>query len=178
MTSFRSDIFILPGLGDSLEGHWQTLWQKRFDFKRIQQKSWDQPVCEDWINTIQKSISVCGPQNVILVGHSLACSTIVFWSEKFNVKIKGALLVAPSDTESEVYPEGTTGFKPMPLTRLPFPSIAVSSDDDIYVSESRARHFAKAWGSELVMLSKAGHINVASGHGAWPEGIELLKRLD
>ncbi|WP_333820573.1 alpha/beta hydrolase [Ohtaekwangia sp.] len=33
-------------------------------------------------------------------------------------------------------------------------------------------------GSELVSVGPAGHINVAAGFGNWPQGIELLKRLD
>ena len=37
--------------------------------------------------------------------------------------------------------------------------------------------FAKAWGSELVFVGQAGHINTASGHGPWLEGRALLQRF-
>jgi len=114
----------------------------------------------------------------VLAGHSLGCATIAFWSAAFNRKIKGALLVAPSDTEAPSYPTGTTGFTPMPLNKLPFPSIVVASDNDYYVSTSRAKLFAKAWGSEYISIGEAGHINAAAGFGLWPGGLQLLKRLD
>jgi predicted alpha/beta hydrolase family esterase len=68
--------------------------------------------------------------NVILVTHGLANITVAAWAKKYNLKNKGALLVAPSDTEADSYPPGTTGFIPMCLNKLPFPSIAVVSEDD------------------------------------------------
>jgi predicted alpha/beta hydrolase family esterase len=37
--------------------------------------------------------------------------------------------------------------------------------------------YARAWGSELVRLQNAGHINIESGFGAWPLGLALLQSL-
>jgi predicted alpha/beta hydrolase family esterase len=175
---FQSTILIIPGLGNSAPQHWQSIWESRFNFKRIEQKDWETPVCSDWIETINKEVNSHDPANVILVGHSLACTTIAYWAQKFNVKIKGALLVAPSDTEADTYPPGTTGFKPVPLIKLPFPSIVVASTNDYYVTFERAKQFAKRWGSELITIGEAGHINVASGYGEWDEGLKFLKQLD
>lgn len=175
---FNSRVLILPGLGNSGEGHWQTHWENQFGFKRVVQKDWDTPVCSDWIETIDREITRNDVSNVILVGHSLACVTTVFWSIRFSRKIKGALLVAPSDVEADTYPPGTKGFSPMPLKPLPFPSITIASSNDYYVAPERAMKFAAAWGSELVTIGDAGHINVAAGFGPWEEGLEYLKRLD
>jgi predicted alpha/beta hydrolase family esterase len=176
---FQSRIFILPGLGNSGEQHWQTLWEKRFpSFTRINQRNWDTPVCNDWIDQIQKTIAPFKSEEVILVAHSLACCTVAFWSLKFKQKIKGALLVAPSDTEADTYPPGTTGFKPMPLHKLTFKSIVVASSDDYYVRLEKARTLAKGWGSEFVDVGDAGHINASSSLGEWTYGLELLQKLD
>lgn len=176
---FNSTVLILPGLGSSEETHWQSLWEKQFpEFIRVSQQDWDTPVCEDWIDTLDKEILRHDPENTILVGHSLACSTIVFWSIKYNRKIKGALLVAPSDTEAPSYPPGTIGFTPMPLNGLPFPSITVSSSNDYYVTLERAKFLADHWGSEFVTIGEAGHINVESGFGEWSEGLIFLRKLD
>ncbi len=41
----------------------------------------------------------------------------------------------------------------------------------------RARYFANLWGSEFVSLGDAGHINVASGYGPWPQGLQILNTL-
>ena len=175
---FRSTILILPGLGNSGEGHWQTLWQEQFGFKRIEQSEWDAPVCDTWIDTIDAEVMKHDLNDVILVGHSLANTTVASWAKKYNRKIKGALLVAPSDTEAESYPPGTTGFMPMSLNKLPFPSITVMSENDFYVTTERAKYFASCWESKLVNIGNAGHINVAAGYGKWDEGLIYLKQLD
>ena len=176
---FKSTILILPGLGNSENNHWQTLWERKFpQFIRVQQADWETPKCDDWISVIDHEISKHDPSNVIVVGHSLACATIVFWHQKFKRKLKGALLVAPSDTEGSSYPKGTTGFTPMPLNQLPFPSIAVVSSNDFYVTTERAKLFADAWGSEVVEIGNAGHINTDAGYGEWEEGLLILKKLD
>ena len=65
----------------------------------------------------------------------------------------------------------------MPLARLPFPSKVVFSQNDEWATPARARQFAEAWGSELIDLGNAGHINAASGYSAWPAGLALLAEL-
>ena len=89
----------------------------------------------------------------------------------------GALLVAPSDVDAPSYPAGPTGFGPMPLDPVPFPTIVVASDDDPYVALDRARLFAGRWGSELVEAPGTGHLNSDSGLGDWPGGLALVDRL-
>ncbi|PWK27881.1 hypothetical protein LV89_01288 [Arcicella aurantiaca] len=179
MYTFNSQILILPGLGDSGEKHWQTAWEQLFpSFIRVNQVDWETPICEDWIKNIEKKIQKIGAENVILVGHSLACSTIGYWFAKYKTSIKGALLVAPSDTEADSYPSGTTGFSPMPTAPLPFKTITVTSDDDFYVSLERAEFFAEKWNSKLVVLNNLGHINGDSNLGNWDFGLSLLKELD
>jgi hypothetical protein len=118
---------------------------------------------------------------VVLVAHSSSCALVSHWARAASAErralVRGALLVAPSDPEGPNYPLGPTGFAPVPLDRLPFPSIVVSSTDDIYVTASKARSYAAAWGSEYVDIGAVGHINSTSGLGAWPEGYALLERL-
>jgi hypothetical protein len=41
------------------------------------------------------------------------------------------------------------------------------------MAQPRARWLAKRWGAEFVDMGEAGHINVASGFGPWPEGRAL-----
>jgi predicted alpha/beta hydrolase family esterase len=178
MNEFRSTVLILPGLGNSGDGHWQTLWEKQFGFIRVNQADWEKPVCADWVKSIESAVSACDSRSVILVGHSLACSTIGYWSQATQKRIRGALLVAPSDTEAPSYPPGTKGFDPMPMTELPFPSITVASTNDFYVTADRARTFASAWGSELFFIGAAGHINVSAGFGEWRDGLNYVLKLD
>jgi uncharacterized protein len=175
---FNATILTVPGLGGSGPEHWQSVWEKTYGFSRIEQKDWDTPACADWVAQINIIVTQKGPGNVVLVGHSLGCAAIAFWAKKFGIQVKGALLVALSDTEAPSFPAGTQGFTPMPLHQLPFPSIAVISNNDDYVSTRRADAFASAWGSKPVNIGAAGHINAGSGLGKWDQGIGLLKQLD
>jgi hypothetical protein len=87
------------------------------------------------------------------------------------------MLVAPSDIETPAYTFPATGFAPIPLVRFNFRTIVVASADDPWVSIERAQYFANHWGSEFINIGNAGHINAASGHTRWNEGLEILKRL-
>ena len=169
--------FILPGLYNSGPRHWQTYWEKLYGFTRIHQTDWDTPDKDDWVHSVNEVIAPFPMAKVILIAHSLGCCTVAHWFRRYNHAIKGALLVAPSDVEAPSYPPGTTGFSPMPLDHLPFPTIVVSSTDDEYVSPSRAAWFAANWGSILTGIGNKGHINAASGLGEWSEGYRLLRQL-
>lgn len=169
---------IVPGLGNSGPEHWQTYFEKSGDnFLRIEQEEWDAPRCVDWLETIDKKVLQFDLTNVVLIGHSLGCSTIVHWAKKYKRQIKGALLVAPSDLEAPQYTFPATGFTPIPLEKINFRTIVVASADDPWVSLERAKFFAKCWGSELLNIGNAGHINVASGHTRWDQGMAILKTL-
>ena len=170
-------VFTVPGLYNSGPQHWQTHWEKEYGFTRIEQKEWETPVCDDWLQTIDKAVTKYLLDSVILIGHSLACCTIVRWAEKYKRVIKGALLVGPSDVEAPSYPPGTKGFSPMPTFKLPFPSIVIASSNDEYVTMERAKEFAANWGSELINAGDLGHINSSSDLGNWPFGYSILKKL-
>ncbi|HEU4566158.1 MAG TPA: alpha/beta hydrolase [Gemmatimonadaceae bacterium] len=177
----RSPVLILPGLGDSGPEHWQSHWERRDpDCERVVQAEWDAPRIADWVARLDEAVARRDAP-VVLAAHSSACALVAHWAADASparlARVRGALLVAPTDPEGPHYPAGPVGFAPMPLRPLPFASVVVASDDDCYVAPERAREYAAAWGSRLVMLAGAGHINAASGHGPWPEGYALLSEL-
>jgi predicted alpha/beta hydrolase family esterase len=170
-------ILTVPGLGGSGPLHWQSIWEKRYGYRRVEQQEWEQPVCADWVHTLDATIrATTGP--VVLVGHSLACSTIGFWARQHDTStIQAALLVAPADTDRPDFPREAVGFAPMPLAPLPFASLVVASSNDEYVTLARATELAQSWGSHLVNMGALGHLNSASGLGEWPQGQALLQEL-
>jgi predicted alpha/beta hydrolase family esterase len=175
MTDTR--VLLLPGLYNSGPQHWQSVWEREHpSFQRLQQRDWDTPDRSDWVATLQDAIAA-STTPVILVAHSLACCLVAHWSAEHTGPVQGALLVAPSDVEADSYPSGTTGFAPMPLNRLPFPSIVLASTDDPHVSVERARQFAEAWGARFEVVGALGHINSASELGGWAEGWGFLDEL-
>ena len=170
-------ILLLPGLYDSGPDHWQSHWERTLpNAVRVVQRDWETPLREEWVETLERAVSEHGADSV-LVGHSTACALIAFWSAETSRTVRGALIVAPSDTEAPSYPRGPTGWTPMPLNRLPFPSVVVASTNDEYVTLERARAFADAWGSTFVNVGRAGHINSASGLGEWPKGQAIFASL-
>ena len=170
----------IPGLHNSDENHWQSRFEEAYsdEFIRVNQADWDQPDCETWIDQIESTLDKLDHSQLILIGHSIGCMAIVKWFEKYGHPIKGALLVAPSDSEKESYPSYITGFTPIPKTKLPFPTIVVASDNDHVTELERSKVFAQNWGSEFVLLHDAGHIEPQSGFGDWPLGLELIGRLE
>jgi uncharacterized protein len=169
---------IVPGLGNSGEAHWQTYFEQVLpNCRRIEQQEWDAPVCNNWVAAVDAAVSEFEPDTVVLIGHSLGCTAIAHWAVRSGKKIRGALLVAPSDVENPVYTFPATGFTPIPMEKMCFTTIVVASNNDEWVAEERAKLFAAAWGSNFISIGAAGHINAASGYGVWQEGLEIVKML-
>jgi predicted alpha/beta hydrolase family esterase len=171
-------VLILPGLGGSGPEHWQTHWEMQHpDFIRVEQRDWDNPKRDAWIATLDRAIAKQA-EPPLLVAHSLACALVAHWAARHARSVFGALLVAPSDVDSQAHtPPEVRGFSPMPLQRLPGKTIVVASADDPYVDIARAEQFAKAWGARFVNAGASGHINSASGLRDWPAGQKLLAEL-
>ena len=171
----KCDILILSGLWNSGPEHWQTHWQKKYPaWTKAEHRDWNNPDREEWVAELDAAIAQCQGRP-ILVAHSLGCMLVAQWAQSGSkLKVAGAFLVAPSDTEAPSYPIGSNGFSPIPMAPLPFPSLVITSSDDPYVTLERAHAFAEAWGSRVVEIGKAGHINADSGYGPWPEGEAML----
>ena len=144
------------------------------------QDEWDAPVCAEWVACLDEIIAGQSAP-VTLAAHSSACALVAHWAaaapSTHMKRVRGALLVAPSDPDNPNYPVGPVGFGPIPMATLPFPSIVVASSDDRYISPTQAQRFAQAWGSRFELLTNAGHINAGSGHGPWDAGYALLDSL-
>jgi predicted alpha/beta hydrolase family esterase len=109
---------------------------------------------------------------------------LVHWAHKHRRPLQGALLATPPDFERPM-PEGYptmaaldgAGWLPVPRERLPFPSIVAASRNDPLGAYDRVTELARSWGSRLVDLGEAGHLNPASGFGEWPRADELIREL-
>lgn len=106
-----STVLILPGFGSSGVEHWQSLWEAANpQFKRVNQRDWEHPVCEEWVEALEKAVKEAGSE-VILVAHSLACLVVAHWASKPHKSIKAALLVAPPDAARTSFPKWQKGLK-------------------------------------------------------------------
>ncbi len=172
-------VLILPGWQNSGPDHWQSRWQAKYGYERVEQHDWMRPLRGDWTARLEDVLLQHG-EPVILVAHSLGCLLVAAWAMySCNTRlVKAALLVAPGDAQREELASILVSWSPISLQALPFRSCLVGSRNDPYCTDRRARQFSAAWGSRYVDYGKAGHINAESGLGDWTAGHELLLELD
>ena len=181
-------VLIVPGLRDSVATHWQTLFEARLrDVGRsvvsVPPMGRQRLECARNVEAIEAAVqSIEGP--IVIVAHSAGCIMAAHWAKATQRPMQGALLAVPPDFETPM-PDGyptlaqlqAAGWLPIPRRRLPFPSIVAASSNDPLSTHDRVVELANAWGSECVELGEVGHLNPASGFGAWPRADELVNRL-
>lgn len=179
---------IVPGLRDHVENHWQTLLAAELPKACIVAPlEQDKLSCAARLDAIDQALAgITGP--VVIVAHSAGCMMVAHWARRCAAQgrapaVQAALLVAPADLETpmpEGYPGvdvlGSHGWLPVPRAPLPFPSLVAASSNDPLARLERTRAFASDWGSRLVELGPIGHVNPASGHGHWPQALELVQQ--
>ena len=165
---------IVPGLDGSAAPHWQHWWAAtEHDAITVELSDPERPLPALWETELAGMI-LRHPDS-ILVGHSLGAVLIARLLATWpHLRVRSALLVAPAETEGA---DRINHFGPIPQVRLDVPTTVVASRNDPWMSFGRARHLARAWGSDLVDAGFAGHINVASGFGPWTYGKELRDDL-
>ena len=174
-----ADVLILPGLGGAQAGDWQTRWAERIKNAAIvEQADWHEPDLDDWADTICQAVELA-ERPVVIVAHSFAILAVAHAAPRLaETKVRVAFLVAPPDVELNTnVPEAAHVFRPIPRDPLPFPSLLVASNNDEYCTIDRAVEFANCWGSDFHQAGDAGRLDLASGHGPWPEGMLMFTRL-
>jgi predicted alpha/beta hydrolase family esterase len=173
MRTSDCDILIVPGHGNSGPEHWQSRWERQLSTaRRVEQEDWDEPRREAWIARIAEEVGRAR-RPVVLVAHSLGVLAIAHAAPRLRPgAVRGGFLVGLPDVDNpDLVPDSVRDFRPIPRDPLPFPSVLVASRTDPFCAYETAEDTAFAWGSALVDAGDAGHINAASGHGPWPEGL-------
>jgi predicted alpha/beta hydrolase family esterase len=177
----QTTIVTVPGWSGSGPDHWQSIWEREHpEYRRVELRDWRSVQRTHWVLGLERALAAV-PGEVVLAAHSLGCLTVVWWAAlngRRSSQVRGAMLVAPpSLTSSCCLLPALASFGPVPVVPLPFPSLVVASENDPYASLEEAADMASAWGSELHNAGLAGHINTASGHGAWSEGQQCLTQF-
>jgi predicted alpha/beta hydrolase family esterase len=144
----------------------------------VVQDDWLWPKRGDWMARLEEVV-IGSEQRAVLVAHSLGCLLVAAWAahSQNTARVACALLVAPPDVEREDMPPNLYSWRPITRKPLPFPALAVLSDDDPFCTPQRARRLVGEWECQLVSIGDAGHINGASNLGEWPDGQVLLRGL-
>lgn len=171
-------VLLVPGLGGSGPGHWQSIWERNYaECSKVDLGTWDEPHRNTWINNLNLAIRRVD-KPVVLVAHSLGCLAVAWWARfeqpTWGSPVGGALLVAPPEVDFFPQDERVARFAPTPSEQLPFPSRLIASRDDPWMGFHTAEALARRWGSTLVDVGAAGHINADSGLGAWQFGRDQL----
>lgn len=69
------------------------------------------------------------------------------------------------------------GWLPISRRRLPFPSVLAASRTDPLARYRTSAGLAEVWGSRLVDLGDAGHLNPAAGFGPWDLADDLVVEM-
>ena len=172
-------VLVIPGLHGSEDAHWQTwLEQTMPAARRVVQRDWSRPSLVEWRARLRDEIDASDAP-VVLVGHSFGCLTIADTlianiaspTPAGHSRVAAAFFAAPANP-------ARFGIDPARLqSPLPVTSITVGSENDPWMHFDDVRGFAQSWGSSLINLGNAGHINVASGFGPWQLGLELTEML-
>ncbi len=173
MRSSELDLIFIAGLGGSEPEHWQRRWAAKLPTARfVEQANWTAPKLAPWVEAVVEA-AARAERPIVFVAHSLGVATLVHAGPGLPTEVKGAFLVAPP-SEAALAQIGCADFA---YGNAPPPDCAarlVASRDDRYCPFSEAQALSQRWDCPLIDAGNAGHINVASGHGPWPEGLMQL----
>jgi uncharacterized protein len=171
---------VVPGWGGSGAEHWQRIWARDDSrFEVVEQDDWETPQVGDWIERLDSTVQSSDCPTV-LIAHSLGCHTVARWAAAGDASsIRAALLVAPPDIEFSVAHGAApiANFGPVSSIRLPFPTVLAASETDPWAHLEWSSQLARNWGARLVNLGDCGHVNIESGHGPWPQGLDLVDQI-
>ena len=176
---------IVPGVGGSDQQHWQSWLQDQLPNSSRVQQNWDRPVLQEWVqqwvshvNAIEAPIQV--------IAHSFGCLTSLAALVQYpdlQDKITNLILVAPANPnrfgENGFSEAGQDSyFEYFQQLQLGVSSLMLISENDSWLSIEDAVHFAEIWQFPYVNLGQVGHINVASGFGAFPQILPFIEQQD
>lgn len=162
---------IVPGLRNSDERHWQSLWQTRIPgAKRIHVDDWATPNLTTWREGIKAELNKLD-RPAVLIAHSFGTLASVSIAAEFPEKVAGILLVAPADPNKFGIAEQ------LPQDFLPVPAKVIASSDDPWMTETKAAYWALLWGADYLRFKDVGHINSESKLGYWADGVAELRGL-
>lgn len=174
----RVRVLVVPGLHDSGPTHWQSRLQAHFRHAvRVQQHDWATPDLTAWAERIEATLAAQPPARWVAVAHSFGCLALLRHlatrhpaSDRHH-GVQSALLVAPADPDK-------FGIAPLlPPHRLGIDSVLIASETDPWMAYPEVSRWARTWGSQLINLGDAGHINVASGFGPLPLATSVAQQL-
>jgi uncharacterized protein len=178
---FKGDpvrLLVIPGLNDSGPAHWQTWLQGHFSrhAMRVEQDDWANADIARWSQKIEITLARYPRARWVAVAHSFGCLALLRYLAQQGAAMNGegiqsALLVAPAD------PAKFGVASKLPQSPLAIPSVLLASETDPWMKFDSAVTWSRIWGSQLISLGDAGHINAEAGFGPLPQAKTLVEAM-
>lgn len=174
------DILIVPACARLDSDHWQARWARNMKTARlVDVVSAGNGLEAATLHRIAEAVDAA-TRPVALVAHGAGIDALVQAAPMLDTdRVVGAFLVGP---ESRAVLARDHRLESVPPDRLHFRSVLLASSDHPECTLAEARQLADAWGSTFSEAGNCGRVDVASGHGPWPDGLlrfgVFLKSLD
>ncbi len=124
-----------------------------------------------WAARIGDTIDAAGPGPWVAAAHGFGCLALMRHLQLRASPVRFAMLVAPSDPARF----GVAARLPVGAPLLPSTLFASENDPGMPIAE--AREWARRWGSWVVNLGPAGHVDADAGYRQFPEAAALVERV-
>lgn len=176
----RTKTLLLHGWGGSDDPHWQAWLAGEIakDYGTVSFPLLDNPhfpAKKRWMKQVKALLEEFRPEVVIC--HSLGTTLWFHLCNEGEISpVKRLLLVAPPRLNLEL--DTIKSFFPVDVPDRLFAKevMLVTSTNDPYMTQEESKALQKELGVEMIVIENAGHINEASGYGAWPWVREWVMR--
>ena len=158
-------------LGEKLEKKGYQVFQPQMPNPRF-------PKLEKWLETLSLTIGKPG-NDLILIGHSLGCITILRYLERTNQKIKAVILVAGFSSNSglpiiDAFTKKQLNWAKIKKSCSKF--ICFNSTNDPFVRLSEGNNFNKKLNAKLIIMKEKGHLS-SRDLQIFPELLKQINKL-
>lgn len=166
-------LLVVPGLNDSGPAHWQTWLEAHYSRRavRVEQDDWARADLARWAERIRTTLARHPRSRWVAVAHSFGCLALLRFLTGGGEGVCSALLVAPAD------PAKFGVCAQLPQSKLPIATVLMASETDPWMKFESACGWARVWGSPIISLGDAGHINTEAGFGPLPPAKALVEQM-
>jgi len=166
------NFIILHGIGGHAGIHWQQWLNEnlRDDGHSVimpELPTSDHPIRNEWLETVNESLSGVDLSNLVIVGHSLGVTTALDFIEQSSESIYGLVSVSgfandySSELNSYFLKQKVIDFS-LILPKIKH-SLVIYGDDDPYVTQTALNEVAVGLNVGAHIIKNGGHLNTDSG---------------
>ena len=144
----------------------------------------DHPIVQSWLPVFSKAVGTIS-EDVILIGHSVGCATVLRFLESLseNQKVGGVVMVAGflddrGDSEISSFFEEVFNYEKIKMGSNRF--VSIHSDNDPSLKPNYFKHsniFLSKLKAKIIIIPDGGHFSIADNYFEFPEIVNEVKNL-